>query len=140
MRDGGQDLAHDPHARGKASHQDLPAPMGVVNLTSLATCQHLSILTTRRCHPPSPPLAVNTGQCGSRFHITEQVGPLGIHAGKVRVQHGSGNISCETYVGCFCLQGHSSASLLLLLNGSPLFGSPCGYEFCVTVVALKWLV
>ena len=40
-------------------------------------------------------MAVNTGQCGSRFHITEQVGPLGIHAGKVRVQHGSGNISCE---------------------------------------------
>jgi len=48
MWGGGQDLAHDPNAQGKTSHQDLPAPMGVVNLTSLATSQHLSILTTRR--------------------------------------------------------------------------------------------
>ena len=49
-------------------------------------------------------------------------------------------LECEANFGCYCLQGHSSASLLLLLNGSPLFGSPGGYEFCVTVVALKWLV
>ena len=77
------------------------------------------VLGERR-HPPGPPLAVNTGQCGSRFPVTEQVGPLGIYAGKVRVQHGSGNISCEANFGCLCLQGHSSASSLHdMVQGSP---------------------
>ena len=77
------------------------------------------VLGERR-HPPGPPLAVNTGQCGSRFPVKEQVGTLGIYAGKVRVQHGSGNISCEANFGCICLQGHSSASSLHdMVQGSP---------------------
>ena len=40
-----------------------------------------------RHDPPGPPMAVNTGECGGRFPIKEQLESLGIYTGKVSVQH-----------------------------------------------------